>query len=124
MAIIVSCSAAIDVRPTPACEGHGESDLVHYVIVRADLPHGSQVAQAIHAAGESARERVPPRTVAVALAARDQEQLLAIDAALDRAGIAHTLIRECDGEPMSIGVEPTKDRRAVKRVLSSVPLVR
>lgn len=124
MSIIVPCSAAIDVRSTKECDRHASADLAHYVIVRADLPHGSQVAQAIHAAGESTNGRVPSGTIAVALAARDQEHLLQLAAALERAGIAHTLIRECDGEAMSIGVEPTRDRHAVRKVLSSVPLVR
>jgi hypothetical protein len=92
--------------------------------VRADLPKGSQVAQAIHAAGESAPGRVPKNTIAVALAARDQAHLLEIDALLTQAGIAHVLIVECDGEPMAIGCEPTRDRAAVRKVLSSIPLVK
>lgn len=108
-----------------SCEApHGASDLVHYVIVRADLSHGQQIAQAIHATGESAPGRVPPNTVAVALAARNQAHLLELDAALTAAGIVHVLIVECDGEPMAIGCEPTRDRPAMRRVLSQVPLVR
>ena len=83
-----------------------------------------QVAQVIHAAGESATGPVPPNTIAVALAARDREHLLTLRAELVRAQIPHVLVSECDGEPMSIGVQPTKDRLAVRRVLSSVPLVK
>lgn len=109
-------TTCIDVRPP--------SPLVHHVIVRADLPHGLQVAQTIHAAGESAPRRLPAGTIAVALAARDAPHLLELGEALTRAAIPHVLVREDDGEPMSIGVEPTHDRRAVRKVLSSVPLVR
>lgn len=98
--------------------------MVHHVIVRADLPHGLQVAQTIHAAGESALERLPTGTIAVALAARDAPHLLELSEALGRAAIKHVVVREEDGEPMSIGVEPTHDRRAVRKVLSSIPLVR
>jgi hypothetical protein len=94
------------------------------VIVRGDLPHGSQVAQAIHAAGESAPGRVPKNTIAVALAARDQAHLLEIHALLTTAGIIHVLIVECDGEPMAIGCEPTRNRQSVRKVVSNLPLVR
>ena len=66
----------------------------------------------------------PPGTVAVALAARDQAHLLELRDVLVRSGLPHVLIAECDGEPMAIGLEPTRDRTAVRRVLSSVPLVK
>lgn len=62
--------------------------------------------------------------MAVALHARNIEHLLEIREALLKAGIAHVLISECDGEPMSIGVEPTRDRNAIRKVTSSLPLVR
>lgn len=94
------------------------------MIVRGDLPHGSQVAQAIHAAGESTPGRVPKNTIAVALSARDQAHLLEIDAQLTQSGIIHVLIVECDGEPMAIGCEPTRDRQSIRKVVSSLPLVR
>lgn len=117
-----SCFRAIDNRQ--ACDGHSDSDLVHYVIVRADLPHGSQVAQAIHAAGESTPSRVPKNTVAVALAARNQAHLLELSKTLELASIDHVLIAECDGEPMSIGITPTTDRSSIRKVTSCLPLVR
>ena len=94
------------------------------MIVRADLPHGSQVAQAVHAAGERAVGRVPPRTIAVALSAKDAGHLGEIGAKLEAAGIEHVMIAECDGERMAIGIAPTRDRAAVRKVLSSIPLVR
>ncbi len=98
---------------------------MHYVVVRGDLPHGAQVAQTIHAVGESHGGMVhPPGTVAVALAARDREHLVEIHGLLDRKGIPCVLICECDGEPMAIGVRPTQDRVSVRRALSSLPLVR
>lgn len=122
-----SCtSAAIDARP-PApkdCDRHAAADLAHYVIVRADLPHGSQVAQTIHAAGESAVEPIPSGTIAVALAARDRAHLVEIADRLTAASIPHKVILECDGEPMAIGVRPTRDRATVRKVLSSIPLIR
>lgn len=115
----------IDTRPLKSCEApHRDTDLCHYVIVRGDLPIGSQVAQTIHAAGESTPSRVPTNTVAVALRARDVEHLLEIRDTLSRAAIPHVLICECDGEPMAIGVEPTRDRYAIRKVTSNLPLVK
>lgn len=122
MSSVGVCAPAIDTQR--ACDGHSETDLVHYCIVRADLPHGSQVAQIIHAAGESTPTRVPENTVAVALHARNQTHLLEIRETLQKAGISHVLISECDGEPMSIGIEPTRDRSSIRKVTSSLPLVR
>jgi len=101
-----------------------EQPLVHHVIVRQDIPLGSQVAQSVHAAGESADPRPEPGTIAVALHARDEDHLLAIAAALDRAGIRHCHVVEDDGQLMAIGVNPTRDRAAVRKVLSSLPLVK
>jgi hypothetical protein len=102
----------------------GLSDLCHYVIVRADLPHGSQVAQAVHAAGETTPARLPSGTIAVALAARDQAHLLEVAAALARAGITHKVIVESDGQAMALGIEPTRDRARVRKEVSNLPLVR
>ncbi len=117
--IIDPCSTpVIDSRPASV------PDLAHYIIVRADLPHGSQVAQATHAAGESIAGPVPSGTIAVALAARDRAHLDDLAAKLAAAAISHVVIRESDGEPMAIGCTPTHDRAAVRKVLSSVPLVR
>ena len=99
-------------------------DVAHYVIVRADLPHGSQVAQTIHAAGESTPRRLLPGTIAVALHARDRDHLACIGDDLDRAGLANHRVVESDGELMAIGLEPTTDRNAVRKVLSKLPLVR
>ncbi len=79
----------------------------------------------MHAAGESASgHSIPKNTVAVALAARDQQHLLELDTKLTVAGIDHILICECDGELMAIGCAPTRDRKKVRKVLSSLPLVK
>lgn len=104
--------------------------LRHYIIVRADLPHGLQVAQTIHAAGESATPLPEPGCHAVALHAKHEDHLLQIAAALDKAGIPHHQVKECDddeqypGQLMSIGLHPTTDHDKVKKVLSSLPLAR
>ncbi len=65
-----------------------------------------------------------PGTIAVALHARDQGHLAELAAKLTAAGLAHHIVEECDGEMMSIGLEPTTDRAAVRKVLSQLPLVR
>jgi hypothetical protein len=115
-----SCAAAINTDA--GCPKH--RDTVHYVIVRADLPHGSQVAQTIHAAGESTPTRLLPGTIAVALHARDEQHLVEVADALACAGIDFHVVEECDGEKMAIGVAPTTDRDRVRKVLSNLPLVR
>jgi hypothetical protein len=107
-----------------SCERHSDNDLCHYVIVRGDLPHGSQVAQTIHAVGETSTFLHPEGTIAVALSARNKDHLLELDQLLTKADIAHRLIMECDGEPMAIGLSPTKDRDRIRKVLSSLPLVK
>lgn len=102
--------------------------LYHYVIVRADLPHGVQVAQTIHAAGESCEGPLPSGTYAVALAVRDESHLAEIGRRLWEAGIPHTAVREpdppYDGQLMAVGIWPTADRKRIRRVTSDLPLVR
>ncbi len=97
------------------------------MIVRSDLPHGLQVAQTVHAAGESS-DRVPRGTVAVALHVASAAALEDLSEELDEVGLPHTLVVEGDGEyagqPMSIGLEPTRDRERARRVLSRLPLVK
>lgn len=82
-----------------------------------------QVAQAVHAAGESVTGRVPSGTRAVALAAVNEAQLRCLSGKLTEVGIPHVLIEECDGEAMAIGVEPVADRSPIRRLTSSLPLV-
>lgn len=90
----------------------------HYVIVRGDLTPGEQMAQAIHAAGESAdRARILPRgdllradARAVALRARDEAELGNVVRVLRVHAAEHVIIRETDGPHaghiMAIGVLP------------------
>ncbi len=102
--------------------------LRHYVLVRADLPHGMQIAQTIHASGESVRGMdLPSNTHAVGLHARSEAELLAVEAKLKAAGIPHRAIREVDGKHegqlMAIGVHPLAGKEARRR-LSSLPLAK
>ncbi len=94
------------------------------MIVRADLTIGQQCAQLVHAVGESTPTRVPENTVAVALRCKDKDHLLQLAGKLAQKKIPHVLIRECDGEPMAIGVEPTRDRALIRKVVSSLPLIK
>lgn len=95
------------------------------MIVRGDLSVGQQIAQTIHAVGESVEiAPVPPNTVAVALSVKDIAHLLEIYNKLVAANIKCVLITECDGEPMAIGCVPTRDRKSIRKVVSSLPLVK
>lgn len=100
--------------------------LTHYVIVRRDLPLGFLAAQVVHAAGESSPGDLDPGTHAVVLAA-SSEQLAALERQLSKEGIAHVAIREpdppWDGALTAIGVAPVTDRRPVRRLTSSLPLL-
>lgn len=60
------------------------------------------------------------------LAARNEPHLLKIEEKLKRRGIAHTAIREPDmGNSLTaIGLAPVYDRRPIRRVLSSLPLLK
>jgi hypothetical protein len=96
--------------------------------VRSDLPHGVQVAQTAHAAGESAGGPLPEGTIVVALAVPDEPTLLGLRRAFALAQLDHKLIVENDGpwadQAMAIGVKPTTNRAAVRKVVSALPLVR
>ena len=101
-------------------------NLAVIAIVRADLSHGSQVAQAMHAASEIVTvlsAEVKPGTIAVALHARDEAHLRELATALTQRLIPHHIVEECDGEWMAIGILTT-DRKAVGKVTSSLPLVK
>jgi hypothetical protein len=96
--------------------------------VRRDLPLGVQVAQTIHAAGESIRGPLPPQTRAVALAADDEAALWSLEERLIALDIAHVAIREIDapycGALMAIGVVPAARTPHLRRVLGRYPLLR
>lgn len=100
----------------------------HYVIIRSDLPRGVQIAQTIHAAGESSPGNLPPSTHAVALEAPDEKSLLDLELRLIGARIEHVAIREPD-EPynnqlMAIGIKPQVRGKTLRKVLSRFALVR
>jgi len=105
-------------------------ELFHYVVVRKDIPPGAQLAQAVHAAAESATPRPEPGTTAVVLHAVDETHLKIVKARLDKAELDHYLVFESDddkhypGQMMSIGLTPTTDREAIRKVLSSLPLAK
>jgi peptidyl-tRNA hydrolase len=96
------------------------------VVVREDLPKGVLAAHVAHAAGESGP--APPGSIAVVLGVPNEAELLAIDARLTARGVSHVLIREDVGpyqdQATAIGLVPTSDRARVRKVLSSLPLVR
>lgn len=90
------------------------------MILRHDLPVGTALAMAVHAAGESGH--ADPGTVAVVLAVADELALRALFAALD-AGHEHcpVLITEPDspwhGQAMAIGfLTPHGKSKAVKHL--------
>lgn len=86
--------------------------MYHYTVIRADLPHGLQVAENTHAAGESARlaQNLPADTHAVALQVPTEAALLELGQALDSFQIPHVKIYENDApyenQLMAIGVVP------------------
>lgn len=106
--------------PTPA------EPLYHYCIVRADLPLGVQLAQTVHAAGESSPGDLPSDTRAVMLHVAGAEELLALEAKLRAAGVTFTSIREpdmpWDGQIMAIGLKPCIRTKALRKLMSGLPL--
>ena len=85
------------------------------------------VAQVIHAAGESS-DRVPHGTYAVALSVANEAELRAIAEHLDALKVSYAGIVESDapyaGQLCSIGIAPLTDRSTIRKVVSSLPLVR
>ncbi len=98
--------------------------------MRDDAPPGVQLAQTIHAAGQSAQlpgaAPTEPPTIAIALTA-PVDELLALAQRLADAGVPCVLIREpdepwCDA-PMALGIVPAP-RARVRRFVAHLPLVR
>jgi predicted secreted protein len=84
-----------------------------------------QVAQSCHAASEAAGH---PPTIMVALAVPDEQTLRRIAEALGDESLTYKLITE-DSAPytdqaMSIGIVPSTDRAAIRKVVSALPLVK
>jgi peptidyl-tRNA hydrolase len=95
--------------------------------VRDDLPLGFLAAQITHAAGESSPGNLNQGTYAVVLAVHDEASLYLLQRQLQRAGVPHVSITEPDppwnGALTAIGIVPTTDRRLLKSVLGSLPLL-
>ena len=105
--------------------------ITHYCIVRTDVSFGVQMAMLLHAAGESFGKD-PPKCrndgvpiYAVALAAKNEAELLLLEDKLLRKAIPHVAFREPDrnNELMAIGIVPM-ERGRVRNLLSSLPLIR
>ncbi len=97
--------------------------LSHFCVVRSDLPPGVRTAYVVHAAGESVRDPVPSGTRTVVLAARDEQHLRDVAKQLERHQVDHKAIWE-DGVLFAVGVAPIADLTRVRRVTSTLPLVR
>lgn len=114
-------------HPKPSGFDSRRAQLTHYCLVRQDLPRGVLAAQLIHAAGESAPGDLASGTIAVALAARDEAHLAALELELRRLSIGHRAIREPDppwrGALMAIGLEPVADRERVRAVTGGLKLL-
>lgn len=84
-------------------------------------------AQITHAAGESIVSELPPGTNAVVLAAKDETELILVAKKLQISGIKHAVIREIDppydGQITAIGIVPLLDRKPLKPILSTLPLL-
>ena len=82
----------------------------------------------MHAAGETSPGNLDSGTYAIVLAAEDESHLIRIANELRNAVIPFKLIREPDppynGAATAIGLWPTKDRKAVSRVLGNLTLFR
>ncbi len=105
-----------------------QQSLTHYVIIRADLPNGVQLAQTIHAAGESADGPLPSGTIAVALEVSDEAALRNLAKELWNGEIPHKLIVEVDGayanQAMALGIFPTFNRDKIKKYTGHLRLVK
>lgn len=86
------------------------------------------VANTIHAVAESTPARLPHFSIAVALAASDEDHLRRVASELVGGAVPHHVVVETEGayagQAMAIGVEPTRDRMSVRKVVSGLPLVR
>lgn len=74
------------------------------------------------------REPLGDGTIAVVLHVPTENTLRDIARALGDRSLTHKLVVETDGEyagqAMAIGVQPTTDRAAIRKVVSALPLVR
>lgn len=84
-----------------------------------------QVAQVAHAASEASGH---PPTIVVALAVPDEQTLRRVAEVLGAKSLTYKLIVEEDGpfagQAMALGIEPSADRRSIRKVTSMLPLIR
>lgn len=96
------------------------------MIVRGDLPHGLQAAQAVHATGESCTKPHVLGTYAVVLTVANEAEIRALSRRLGMAGVVHALVIENDapyqGQAMAIGIRP-EPRSTLKRYLRGLRLL-
>ncbi len=99
----------------------------HYCVTRADLPHGVQAAQLIHAAGESSPGHLSTGTYAFALVVKDEGALREFALRLFMSGVPHKMILEPDapwnGQLMAIGVCPGP-RKKLRKYFSNLKLLK
>lgn len=97
-------------------------------MVRADLPLGVQLAQTVHAAGETSPGNIPDTTHAVVLHAQGELELLTLEAKLQQHGVAFKAIREPDepycGSLLAIGLVPCIRTKELRKLMSGLPLAR
>lgn len=100
--------------------------MTQYVIVRRDLPLGLLAAQIAHAAG--AFRQHPPGTHVVVLGVDDEAELDFVAERLWNAGITHSVIDEDEGpfagQRTAISLDLISDRSRVRKILSSLPLLK
>lgn len=84
-----------------------------------------QVAQTAHAASEASGH---PPTIVVALAVPDEASLRRLAVVLGENSLTYKLIIEEDGlfagQAVALGITPSYDRAAIRKVTSALPLVR
>ncbi len=95
--------------------------------MRTDISVGLAFANCLHAAGESSPGNLDHGTYAIALGAKDEEELRLIASNLEASGVDFRLIVESSGDysgqAMAIGVVPGP-RNELRKHLSSYPLIR
>lgn len=122
---IVGCTCIDRERVSSLGQPSTAPSQVLYTIVRGDLPPGVQVAQTAHAASEASGH---PPTIVVALMVPDEASLRRVAEALGENSLTYKLITEEDGpyagQAMAVGIAPSTDRKAIRKVTSALPLVR
>jgi hypothetical protein len=97
-----------------------------YIVTRQDLPRGFLAAQVAHAAGRYGKH--PPETHVVVLAVANEIELRKTAERLLEAGVGYLPIHEpdepCSGQMTAIGCALVNDRQPVRKVVSSIPLLR